>query len=262
MADCYACRKPLHCSWYVYTIDSSYFEATKCFDISDGYLLCAISPDWVFCFCDLCWHRYTVNLSSIIHIKQINALKEQNNLLQQQLTVSEQMCIALREQLFVSNTESSSIENQMKLVENSEVTKLREFLKQLTKSQIDALQIHTDFRIDTFDNDYNELLSECSSKFVTSIITKLSTSINEILRIEENLLIQRKQMRETIFETLSSTDLSKETIDASTILLDKEIEKIQIDIQTWNTFIDTFMDDSKKQQQQSVLMLFLKQNTS
>lgn len=111
MTDCYGCRRPLNCSWYVYLIDSPYFEATSCFDISNGYLLCATTSDWIFCFCDSCWHRYTVALSSIIHKNQINALERKNYLLKQKLTISERNCAVLQEKVAHLDVQNQSVDN-------------------------------------------------------------------------------------------------------------------------------------------------------
>ncbi|CAF1092513.1 unnamed protein product [Adineta ricciae] len=251
MADCYGCRRPLNCSWYVYVIDSPHFEATSCFDISSGYL-CVTTPDWIFSFCDSCWHRYTVALSSIIHKNQINALKQENYLLQQKLAASEQKCAALQKKL-------SHLDTQNQSVDNTDVTKLHQFIEQLPALQMDVLQRLPSVCIENFEGDHHELPSNRSSEYVTSFVEKLGSNINGILQTIQDTLTQRKQTRENILETLLSSCVSEETIGATLKPLEIEIEQIQRNMHVWNTFASMFMTTSD---QHPVLKLFLRQSGS
>jgi chromosome segregation ATPase len=234
----------------------------------------------VFCYCNSCWQKYTLARSSIFNAKQVKTLnklnsllqqqldssRHQNTLLQQQLTASEQNCAALQEQLTISRNESRSYKDQLgkmdekynKLSNTSGIAKLRDFLNQLTSSQIEALHIHTKFRVDTFEAVYSEQQRNCSSQFVTSTMMQLKSSVDELMQIQTNTLSQRKQTKESIFQTLVTNGVSRVIIHASVKPLETEIEQIQANIKGWHTFSDSLINEVE---QQPLLVLYLKQST-
>jgi hypothetical protein len=124
--------------------------------------------------------------------------------------------------------------------------------KQLNTSQIDALHAHTKFRVDTFETVYDEQLLQCSTQFVQTILMQLKSSVDAVIQLQKTSLPQRKQAKENVIQTLITTGVPKDVIDASSKPLETEIEQIEANIKGWNTFstvlINTINQSSIKSQ--------------
>jgi len=197
----------------------------------------------VYSYCKLCWQNAILNLSFVSKSEQLNTLQQQNTSLQQQLNT-------LQDQLSSARTESASYKKQLdetserynKFVNTSGIEKLRDLFKQLTSSQIDTLHTHTSFRVDTFETVHGEQQLGCSTQFVQSILMQLKSSIDAVVQLQKNTLAQRKQAKESVFETLTTAAIPKAIIDTSIKPLETDIEQIETGIEGWNTFSAVLID--------------------
>jgi chromosome segregation ATPase len=234
------------------TVASSQYETTgRYLGVTDGYFLYGELPNWVYCYCKPCWQQNILALSFIPNGQQVNTLQQQLSAsqqnqtnLQQQLSASQQNQTNLQQQLNASRAESTSYKKQLdemterynKLANISGIEKLRDLLKQLTSSQIDALHTHTKFRVDTFETVHGEQQLQCSTQFVQSILTQLKASVDAVVQFQKNTLGLRKQAKESVFQTLTTAGVPKAIIETSIKPLETEIEQIEAGIEGWNTF--------------------------
>jgi chromosome segregation ATPase len=183
--------------------------------------------------------------------QQLNVLQPENTSLQQQLTTLQQnydnlqrQFNASQEQLSSARSETASNQKQLdeisekyaKLCNTSGIEKLRDLLKQLTSSQIDALHEHTTFRVDTIETVHSEKQVQCSSLFVQLNLQELKCDVDSIIQLQKNKLAQMKQAKESVTQALITAGASKGVVDAAIKPVETEIEQIEAGIEGWNTF--------------------------
>ena len=230
-------------SWNMTEAGSPYQRTGRYLGIGDGYFLYRESPNWVYCYCKSCWQKAILNLSFTI--------SQPHNTLQQQIIFSQQQLTTLEQQLDTSRAESAFYKKQLdelneiynKLSNGSGIEKLRDLFKQLSTSQINALHTHTKFRVDTFEPVYGEQHMQCLTQFVQSTLTQLKSSIDAVLQLQKIKLTQRKQAKEKLIQTLTTSGVPNDIIDASIKPLETEIEQTQTDIDGWNTFLTVLINN-------------------
>jgi chromosome segregation ATPase len=128
--------------------------------------------------------------------QEFDTLQQKDISLQQQLNASQQNQDNLRQQLNASQEQLSSARSETvshqkqlikitekyeKLCNTSGIENLRNLLKQLSSSQIDALHKHTNFRADTFEIVHSEKQLQCSSLFVQSSLQELKSNVDSVI---------------------------------------------------------------------------------
>jgi len=267
MPNCATCRIVLSGTWNF--TRSVWSDKGRYVGIKDGFFLGGEEANWVNCYCYECWKEEVLKLSFVRKLasaplqtipehvelckkytrlgqqhkelmQQMAEVKKREESLSQLLNQTEANFKAERAQLsqLLNQTEANfkAERAQLSQVHASTLPKLQEMLKLLAPSQILLLEAHTNFRVNTFQEEYNTYQLKTSEDYVKGQFHNLKVCAETVRDHQEKELLKIETSMTEVVEALSKAGLPDSVMNDTKSPIQKQIDEKKEVVIVWQTY--------------------------